>query len=136
MTAPADLSNNSQNTLMKLSFDLVESSDNGMWKYYLWTNSEMQFSLIYDRGYYECEIISHNKPINPMGLIRLLRFLKNDKTFYKQELIEANLWYTLRVDEYVGLLYKNYNLISDFLKKYNQQEYDQYNKFEFSFEGI
>jgi len=136
MTVPADLSNTNQNTLKELSFDLVESSDNGMWKYYLWKNPEMQFALTYDRGYYECEIVPHNEPINPMGLIRLLRFLKNDANFYKQELIDADLWYTLTVNDYVGLFHKNYNLISDFLKKYNQEQYDRYDKFEFSFEGI
>ena len=46
------------------------------------------------------------------------------------------IWLTLTVDEYVGLFRKNYNLISGFLKKYNQEEYDQYDKFEFSFESI
>ena len=96
----------------------------------------MDFSFTYNRGYYECEILPHEKPINPMGLIRLLRFLKNDKTFYKKELIEANLSYTLTIDEYVELFRKSYNLIEEFLTSFNQKKYDSYNKNEFSFEGI
>ena len=136
MTVPSDLSIISQNVLMKLSFDLTESSNNGMSKYYLWTNKEMQFSFIYDRCYYDCDIVAHKKPINPMNLIRLLRFLKSDKIFYKKKLIDANLSYTLTVNGYVELFYKNYNLIEEFLIMFNQEKYDNYNNFEFSYEGI
>lgn len=133
---PSDLSVNSKNILTELSFDLTESADKGMHKYYVWTNNEMQFCLINDRGYYECDIVPHKKPIIPMGLIRLLRFLKDDKTYYKKELIEANLFYTLSADEYVELFYKNYNLIADFLAGFNQKKYDNYDSFEFSYEGL
>ena len=136
MTEPSGISLNSKNSLTDLSFALIESEDNGMGKYYLWTNEEMQFSLTYDRGHYECDISSPKKPINPMGLIRLLRFLRNDSTFYKKELIEANLWYTLTIDAYVKLFYNNYDLIKGFLTSFDQMKYDNYNEFEFSFDGI
>lgn len=107
-----------------------------MWKYYRWTNPTMDLLFIYDRGYDVCEIVPHNMPSNKMGLIRLLRFLNNDKTLYKKELIEANLWYSLTVDKYVELFYKNYDLIKDFLTSYDQEKYDRYDKFEFSFDGL
>jgi hypothetical protein len=96
----------------------------------------MQFCLNYDRFYYECDIVPRKKPINSMDIIRLVRFLKNDKNFYKKELIDANLSYTLTANEYVELFYKNYNLIAGFLTSFSQEKYDNYNNFEFSFEGL
>ena len=135
MEVPEELSIISENFLTKLLFDLIESSDNGISKCYLWANEEMQFSLINDRGYYECFIVPHKKPINPLDIIRLLRFLKNDKIFYNKELIEANLSYTLAIDEYVVLFYDNYSLIKEFIASFNQEQYDNYNKFKFNYEG-
>lgn len=96
----------------------------------------MQFSLTYDRGYYDCSILTIKMPFERMDIIRLLRFLKNDKIFYREELIKANLMYTLTVNEYVELFYKNYNLINFFLKEFNLEKYDSYNKFEFSYDGL
>lgn len=136
MTLPSDLSTHSSNILEEFSFKLIESSDSGMWKCYLWTNSEMKFSLTYDRGYYDCDIVPHKKPINSMSLIRLLKFLKNDKTFYNRELLNAKLWNTLTCNDYVQLFYKNYNLIKDFLIVFDQEKYNSYNKFEFDYNSI
>lgn len=131
-----DLTTHSQSLLAKLSFELADSADNGMSKYYLWRNSLMEFSLSYDRGYYDCNIIPKQKPINPMSLIRLLRFLKNDSNFYSKELIDANLLYTLTVNQYAELFYVNYNLIEAFVRNFNQDKYDNYNKFEFAYNGL
>jgi hypothetical protein len=136
MTEPSELSIISKNYLTELSFDLIESLDNGMSKYYVWANSEMQLGLAFDRAYYECYITPNKKPFNSIDLIRLLRFLKNDKVFYKQELIQANLSYTLTANQYVLLFHENYNLIKDFLSNYDQQKFDSYNEFEFSYEGL
>ncbi len=136
MLLPSNLSIQSQEFLKRNSFELAESNDNGMWKYYLWSNPEMQFSLTYDRGYYDCSILTIKMPFERMDIIRLLRFLKNDKIFYREELIKANLMYTLTVNEYVELFYKNYNLINFFLKEFNLEKYDSYNKFEFSYDGL
>lgn len=136
MTVPSDLTTHSQNLLAKLSFELTDSSDNGMWKHYLWTNSEMQFSLTYDRGYYDCDIVPSQRPINRMSLIRLLRFLKKDNDFYSKELIDANLLYTLTVNQYAELFSENYSLIEDFVRNFNHDKYDNYNNFEFSYNGI
>jgi hypothetical protein len=136
MLLPSNLSIQSQEFLAENSFKLVESNDHGMCKYYLWSNTEMQFSLTYDRGYYDCSILTIKVPFERMDIIRLLRFLKNDKTYYRKELIEANLLYTLTTNEYVELLYKNYNLIKVFLNDFNQEKYDNYNKFEFSYDGL
>lgn len=136
MTLPSDLSLTSKNYLAELSFDLIESVDNGMSKYYIWVNTEMQFSLAYDRAYYECYIVPHKRPINSIDLIRLLRFLKKDKNFYRQELIIANMAYSLTVDQYVFLFHENYNLIKDFLSNYDQEKYDSYNEFEYSYDGL
>ena len=136
MTLPSDFTTHSQDLLAKLSLTLAESSDNGMWKHYLWANLEMQFLLTYDRGYYDCDIIPSQKPINRMSLIRLLRFLKKDKNFYSKELVDANLLYTLTVNQYAELLFENYNLIESFIRNFNQNMYDDYNKFEFSYNGL
>jgi len=136
MLLPSNLSIQSQEFLAENSLKLIESNDHGMWEYYLWSNTEMQFSLTYDRGYYDCSILTIKMPYERMDIIRLLRFLKNDKTYYRKELIEANLSYTLTANEYVELLYKNYNLIKAFLNDFNQEKYDNYNKFEFSYDGL
>ncbi len=136
MTLPADLSAKSESLLKELSLNLTKSQDNGMHKVYIWTNEVMHFCLGYDRGFYDCDIEPFQKPINYLSLIRLLRFLKNDKTFYRNELIEANMWYTLTTNQYVELFYKNYNLIEDFLIAYDQKKYDDYNHFEFAYDGI
>lgn len=71
-----------------------------------------------------------------MSLIRLLKFLKNDKTFYNRELLNAKLWNTLTCNDYVQLFYKNYNLIKDFLIVFDQEKYNSYNKFEFDYNSI
>jgi hypothetical protein len=117
-------------------FHLTESEDKGMHKFFQWTNNEMHLLLTNDRGYYDCELVPHKKPINPMDLIRLLRFLKNDKVFYKMELIKANRSYTLTINEYVELLYKNYEIIKNFLATFDQSKYDNYETFDFSVDGI
>ena len=136
MTTPSDLSTSSRAILTKMLFILTESESNGMHKHFQWTNTEMHLLLTYDRGYYDCDLIPHKKPINQMGLVRLLRFLKNDKTFYKKELIKANLWYTLTINEYVELLYNNYEIIKSFLTTFDQSKYDNYDRFDFSLDGI
>lgn len=71
-----------------------------------------------------------------MSLIRLLRFLKKDKDFYSKELIDANLWYTLTVNQYAELFSENYSLIEDFVRNFNQDKYDNYDNFEFSYNGL
>jgi hypothetical protein len=107
-----------------------------MHKYFRWTNAEMHLLFTNDRGYYDCDLIPHKKPINPIGLIRLLRFLKNDKAFYKSELINANLWYTLTINEYVELLHKEYEIIKSFLIAFDESKFDNYNMFDLKFDGI
>lgn len=135
MSSSFDLSYISKNLLIKLSFSLNESDDMGMCKYYEWTNETMKFLLIDDRNYIECEILPFQKLINNINLIRVLRFLKNDINFYKEELIKANLSYTLTTNDYVELFYNNFNLIKDFFQNFNQDKYDNYDKFEYRFEG-
>jgi hypothetical protein len=130
MILPSDLSSNSENFLKELSFFLTESDDSGMCKYYEWANDAMKFMLIDDRGYIECEILPYQKPINRISLIRLLRFLKNDVDFYKEELIKANLSFTLTANDYIELFYNNYNLIKDFIINFSHEKYDNYDKFE------
>jgi hypothetical protein len=134
MNLPEGLSKKSEILLFRLLFKLSLAQDNGMHKYYEWNNEKMKLVFLYDRGYYDCEIEPFLKPIERMGIIRLLRFLKKDKDFYKKELISADLSFTLSINEYVELFYNNYNLIGDFLNSFNQEKYDAYNKYEFSFD--
>src|SRR5687768_12926687 len=105
LASPPDLSSDGKRILKQRGFSLTESSDNNMWKYYEWKNSDLQFSLTYDRGYYDSDVF----PLNAgsafrMSLIPLLKFLRNDKTFYNKQLKEANLWNTLTPDGYTELL--------------------------------
>jgi hypothetical protein len=137
MTLPADLSSTSKDILSQHGFSLTESSDSGMWKYYVWTNTEFQFSLTYDRGYYDCDVCLTNAgPDFRINLIPLLKFLKNERTFYNKELKEANLWNTLTPDGYVTLLNKNYDMISSFLSDPHPYKFDNYKKFDFDYDGI
>jgi hypothetical protein len=134
MVLPSNLSSRSEFFLKELSFSLTESDDSGMCKYYEWANESMKFLLVDDRDYVECEILPYQKPINRINLIRLLRFLKNDVDFYKEELIKANLSFTLTTNDYIELFYNNYNLIKDFIINFSDEKYDNYDKFEYRFE--
>lgn len=110
--------------LAGLGFKEAGSSTGGMSQYYLWSGNDMKFSLHDDRGYYECNIISINKPIERLELIKLLRFLKDDAFFYREELKIAKLSGTLSANAYVDLFYKNYRLIKDFLFGFSQSGFD------------
>lgn len=136
MDSPFDLSAYYKGILIELGFNFIESSDHGMWKHYLCENTEMQFSLTYDKGYYDCDIIPFKKPINRLTLIILLRFLKNDEGFYRDKLIKADLAYTLTVNEYVDLFFSNYILIRDFVSTFEQTNYNAYNNFPVIYNGI
>jgi hypothetical protein len=136
MTLPSEFSRNSEQILRELSLELTKSNDQGMGKLYKWTNNAMKLGIVYDRGYFECYVLAHKKPFNNLSLIKLLRFLKNDATFYKEELVAANLSYTLPINEYVDLFYKHYDSIKGFLSNYDQEAYDQYNKYEDHYNGI
>ncbi len=137
MTLPPDLSAVSKNIINLHGFRLTESSDHGMWKYYLWTNSKFQFSLTYDRGYYDCDVFLPNVGSDfRMSLIPLVKFLKGDRTFYNKELKEANLLNTLTPDGYVILLDNNYNMINSFFSDYHDNDLENYKKFDFDFDSI
>lgn len=108
-----------------------------MWKYYQWTNSEFQFSLTYDRGYYDCDVAVINaEPDFRMSLIRLLKLLKNDRTFYNKELKESDLLRTLTPDGYVMLLDENYELVHTLFQDYHPDIFEKYEQFDFDYDGI
>lgn len=137
LAAPHDLSLSGKRTLKQFGFSLTESSDNNMWKYYEWANSDFQFSLTYDRGYYDSDVC----PLNAgsqfrMSLIPLLKYLRNDKLFYNKELKEANLWNTLTPDGYIVLLANNYDLIKKFARSFDTNKFENYKKFDFDYDGI
>ena len=108
-----------------------------MWKYYQWTNSKFQFSLTYDRGYYDCDVAAVNaQPDYRMALIPLLKFLKNDRTFYNKELKDADLYSTLTPDGYVMLFDENYEMVNNLFQNYQTDIFDKYKKFDFDYDGI
>ena len=129
MNIPAELSANTNALLENLSFRLTHSEDNGMLKGYIWKNNIVEFKLFYDRCFYEAFLVALKKPFERIPIISLLRFLKNDKKFYVKELTEANLSNTLTVNEYIKLLHNNYDIISNFLKSYGQENYDLFIKY-------
>ena len=136
MNFPVDLSENSCRLLDKLGFKLEEAYDKGMWKGWLWKNCEMGLSLSYDRGYYECEVIPLKKPGQGMVLIRLLRFLKDDQTFYRKEIIKSNLYNCLPADEYMNVFFRNYELISAFMETLDEDRLKAYEAFDFGPWGL
>jgi hypothetical protein len=132
-----DLSPKGKNILERHGFSLTESWDNGMWKYYQWANSEFQFSLTYDRGYYDCDVAAVNaEPDYRMSLIPFIKFLKNDRTFYNKELKEVNLSRTLTPDGYVMLLDENYNSIVNYFQDYVPDKFQKYKRFDFEYDDI
>lgn len=136
MNIPVDLSENSCRLLDKLGFKLEEAYDKGMWKGWLWRNSEMGLALSNDRGYYDCEVMPFKKPVHGLNLIRLLRFLKEDKTFYKKEIIRADLFNTLPADEYLKAFIGDYELIATFMQVYDQERLNAYELFDFGPWGL
>lgn len=103
--------------LNQFGFELIQNWDGGMHKVFKWSNQTFQFSLIYDRGYYDCHIATINSPVESYDLIWLLRFIQNDKSFYEKELKEAGLWDTLPIEGYVSLFLSNVEVISSELMK-------------------
>lgn len=136
MILPSSISINSELILGELAFDLTYSEDNGMIKNYEWKNKNMKLLLRYERGYYECFIVSYEKPIESLALIKLLRFIKNDSNFYKKELVETNLYYTLSINEYITLLNTSYCIIKDFLLTYNDKVYDNFKNYKDDYTGL
>ena len=137
LASPPELSSVGKRILKQRGFSLTESSNNNMWKYYEWTNSEFQFSLTDDRGYYDSDVCPLNAgPDLRMRLIPLLKFLRNDKTFYNKQLKEANLWNTLTPDGYIILLDTNYDIIKKFVNDFDTNKFESYKKFDFDYDGI
>lgn len=123
------LTRNTEKKLESLRFKLIDSVDEGMHKAFIWANDQMKFSLMYDRGYYDSYIEPVDIAEHYMDIIWLLRFIKNNSEFYEKELELADLLNTLAPEEYVNLLYANYNLIADFMKNFKEEDYLAYKKF-------
>ncbi len=104
--------------------------------YWLWSNDQMKLEMINDGGYYDFTIIPYNNRIEHSKLIKLLRLIKSDPHFYKQELIEANSYYTLLPDKYIKLLYRNYRLIIDYLSDYDYKKYHQFRSLVTEYSGL
>ena len=136
MLLPAEFSKDSEKILKELSFRLTKSNDAGMRKVYEWTNELMKLILVYDRGYYECFLLPDKKPFENLSLIKLLRYIKNDNIFYQKELVDADLSYTLPINDYLALFYKYYNLVKEFLETYDQEAFDRFNKYKVHYHGI
>lgn len=96
----------------------------------------MKFGLEYGRTYYNSYVLPLKKPFERLYLIKLLRFLKNDPMFYAKELIVTNLSYTLPVNEYVSLFYKNYEDIKEFIVEFNEEIFNKYDNYVVEYNGI
>lgn len=136
MKSPTELSSESEKYLRNLSFELIKSEENSWAKSFLWANDILNFGIEYDRLYYDCYIMAHTKPIEHLYLVKLLRLLNNDLDFYKQELITANVMYTLPINQYIKLFFDNYNMIKSFMIGYDIVKFSEYDKFEDRYEGI
>ncbi|MES2430745.1 MAG: hypothetical protein V4556_07385 [Bacteroidota bacterium] len=136
MINPLELSKKSEKMLHELSFELTQSNENSWTKSFEWTNNDMQFVIYFDRMYYDSYVLPKQKPFENLYLIKLLRFLKNDPSFYAQELRIANLAYTLALNEYIQLFYKNYDLVKDFVSRFSKEKLDSYDKYIVYYKGI
>lgn len=112
MLPPTDLSEEAHTTLQENGFTLTEAWDGGMHKSYVWTNGVLKFALLYDRGYYDCQVCTAEEKGNCFDLLWLLRFMRNDRTFYEAEIKAANSWNTLSADAYVELFCNELDKIS------------------------
>lgn len=112
MHPPAELSEHAHTHLRENGFSLFESWNGGMHKSYQWTNGALHFALIYDRGYYDCQVCDATKKGNCFDLVWLLRFMRNDRLFYRAELNAAGSRNTLSADAYVELFFKELDKIS------------------------
>jgi hypothetical protein len=136
MTNPLELSKKSKEILRELSFELTQSNENSWTKSFEWTNNDMKFGIVFDRMYYDSYVLPHQKPFETLFLIKLLRFIKNDPNFYAQELIIANLSYSLPINEYVQLCYKNYDPVKDFVSGFSKEKFDDYDKYIVRYNGL
>lgn len=129
MSKSINLTKDAERKLQALGFQLTNSVDNGMHKAFIWSNNDLIFSLMYDRGYYDCYIEPPAISERPMDIIWLLKFIKDDKDFYEKELELANLLRTLLPDEYIALLYSNYELIKKFISAFDEEKFLRYKAF-------
>lgn len=130
------ITNKSADILKGHEFQIVDFSNDGMWKHYKWTNSQFGFQLTYDRGYYTCELLpqSHNASF-AVDMIVLLKFLMNNPSLYNDELKKANLSRTLSPDAYIEILEKHYDQLADFFRSFSEDKFKQYKSFTFDYDG-
>jgi len=137
VATPPELTSVGKKILTQRGFKLTEYSDKNMWKYYEWTNSDFQFSLTYDRGYYDSDICPlGSTPDLRMRLVPLLKFLRNDKNFYNKQLKEFNLLNTLTPDGFILLLDDNFDLVKRFINDFDTDKFESYKNFKFDYDGI
>lgn len=119
-----DITAATEKQFASLNFMQTVGHDGGMHKAYEWTNKTMSIALYYDRGYFDCYIMSTIEPRNSIPLIVLLKYLNNNHHFYSRELEEAKLWNTLPTAGYFELFFNYYDKIKDFFEGYNIDKYN------------
>ena len=129
MLPPIELTQPAQNQLQQNGFTLTEAWNGGMHQNYNWTNGMLNFSLLYDRGYFDCTVGAVNQPGVSFPLIWLLRFIRNDKTFYETELKAANRWNTLEADQYVEVFCNSQKSIAVFFSTFHESVNSRFQAF-------
>ncbi|MEO9484007.1 MAG: hypothetical protein ABJG47_11195 [Ekhidna sp.] len=105
--------------LKELDFKLTKEWDGGMHKVFEWSNQDHFLRLVYDRGYYDCEVGTLTNQTNSYDLVQLLRFLRKDRAYYRKEIEAVNLMNTLTITGYVELFKLNFQALNDELLSNN-----------------
>lgn len=119
----------SEEILSNLFFEIINYENYGMYHYVTWSNEKMNFSFGYERGYFDCQISPNKNFRKSFQIIKLLRYLLNDKKFYEKRLIEVKRFHTLSREEYVDILFNHYSIIEKFCTSYNEGLNEKIEKF-------
>lgn len=126
---PSELSETHARKLKDAGFKLTASINKGVIQQYNYESGSLNFALACDRGYYECSVYSGKSKKHTYPLIALIRFLRNDKNYYVNELKMADLKNTLEVDQYVELFCKNLEAIKTFFARPDNETREVFDAF-------
>lgn len=106
---PNLINSDSKEILERRGFEYLGHSSMGMYGHWTFENHTFRFILAVDRGYFEAQLTPQAGPKDaPADLIRLLRTIKKDNSFYQYRLDEVGRSNTLCPNEYVQLLDAHY----------------------------
>lgn len=114
---PNLINSDSKEILERRGFEYLGHNSMGMYIHWTFESQTFRFILAVERGYYDAQLSPKSDSKDaPVDLIRLLRTIKKDGSFYQYRLDEVGRSNTLRPDEYVQLLDVYYAEIERFFE--------------------